>query len=129
MAQPSAADYLAVARRHLARVQSAWYEPTDWDDLTLYGFYCLEAAVMAACTAQGWDVKQSHGAKHSAAIRLTAELGLPDVYHLLLTLNHARKAVAYGDAPLPPLNPEDVAMRLENYVDAVGRLIGSPDAT
>ena len=41
-------EKLALARHHLKRVLSAWDDPTDWDDLSLYGFYCLEAAVEAA---------------------------------------------------------------------------------
>ena len=40
-----AEDKLKLAKRHLERVQAAWDTPTDWDDLSLYGFYCLEAAV------------------------------------------------------------------------------------
>jgi len=45
---------LALARHHLKRVLSAWDDPTDWDDLSLYGFYCLEAAVEAAASGR-WD--------------------------------------------------------------------------
>ena len=48
----SAADKLALAQRHLTRVRDAWPEPTDWDDLFLYGFYALEAAVDCACTSK-----------------------------------------------------------------------------
>lgn len=32
---------LRLAQRHLGKVQAAWSEPTDWDDLSLYGFYCI----------------------------------------------------------------------------------------
>ena len=42
------ATSLALARRHLERVQNSWDDPVDWDDLSLYGFYCLENAVEAA---------------------------------------------------------------------------------
>ena len=28
-------DKLALALRHLEHVQAAWFEPTDWDDLSL----------------------------------------------------------------------------------------------
>jgi hypothetical protein len=117
------------ARRHLERVQAAWYEPTDWDDLTLYGFYCLEAAVMAAGTSLGWKITSTHQAKVDAAIRLRVEHGLPDVYHLLIALNRARKAVAYGDTPLPDLNAEQVARGIEEYVEAVTRLMSARDET
>jgi hypothetical protein len=44
----TASEKLDLARKHLNKVQIAWDEPTDWDDLALYGFYCLEAAVEAA---------------------------------------------------------------------------------
>ena len=55
-----AKEQLKVARRHLERVQGAWDAPTDWSDLSLYGFYCLEAAVMAAAKYFGIDVKRTH---------------------------------------------------------------------
>ena len=42
---PTPEEKVALARKHLDRVLDAWDEPTDWDDLSLYGFYCLEAAV------------------------------------------------------------------------------------
>lgn len=45
-------EKLPLARRHLKRVLSAWDDPTDWDDLSLYGFYCLEASIEAAATAR-----------------------------------------------------------------------------
>jgi hypothetical protein len=48
-----ASDYLECAEHHLARVQRAKDEPTDWYDLTIYGFYCVEAAVMAAASHVG----------------------------------------------------------------------------
>lgn len=86
---PPHPDYLVTARRHLERIQAAWYELTDWDDLTLYGFYC----------------------------------------HLLISLNRARKAVAYGDTPLPELDAERVAQAIEEYVTAAARFIGERDAT
>jgi hypothetical protein len=37
-----------LAEEHLKRVQAAWDDPTDWEDLTMYGLYCVEAAVVAA---------------------------------------------------------------------------------
>ncbi len=45
---PDAQTKLELARRHLKRVLAAWDDPTDWDDLSLYGFFCLEAAIEAA---------------------------------------------------------------------------------
>jgi len=41
-AMSDAEGKLKLARRHLERVLAAWDTPTDWDDLSLYGFYCLE---------------------------------------------------------------------------------------
>ncbi len=81
---------------------------------------------MAASTALGWTVAQTHPAKVDAAVRLCVEQGLPDIYHLLISLNRARKAVAYGDSPLPQLNAEDVAAAVERYVDAAAGLVNRP---
>ena len=43
----TAAESLDLARRHLVKVQAAWDDPTDWADLSLYGFLCLEACIVA----------------------------------------------------------------------------------
>ncbi|HEX2205230.1 MAG TPA: hypothetical protein VHG91_18115, partial [Longimicrobium sp.] len=72
-------DLLDRAKHHLRRVLEAWPEPTDWDDLTIYGFYCVEAAVMAAAAHAGLSVPPSHPAKAQAASRLAGRHGLPDV--------------------------------------------------
>src|SRR5262249_42171543 len=117
MANPTAADYLARARKHLTRVLAAWDDPTDWDDLTIYGFYCLEAAVMAAAIHAGMNVQRNHAAKAAAAKQLSQNQGLPDVSLLLRELNSARKSQAYGDSPFPSLNAEDIARDVESFVD------------
>ena len=120
----TAQEYLEVARRHLVdHVQPAWHEPTDWDDLALYGFYCLEAAVMAAATHVGWATRGQHPDKARAALRLQQERGLPNIQDLLDDLNAGRKAVAYGDVDMPSLDAETAAMRVEGFLDAVARLI------
>jgi hypothetical protein len=126
---PHHPDYLVTAQRHLERIQAAWYEPTNWDDLTLYGFYCLEAAVMAVGARLGLNIQSTHPAKVDAAVRLRVDHGLPDIYHLLISLNRARKAVAYGDTPLPELDAEHVAQAIEEYVTAAAKFIGERDAT
>lgn len=54
---------LELAKRHLDRVLGAWTEPTDWDDLSLYGFYCLEAAVEAAALHFGLRTSRKHWEK------------------------------------------------------------------
>ena len=48
MSKEEAAENLEIAKGHLERVQGAWDTPTDWKDLCVYGFYCLEAAIKAA---------------------------------------------------------------------------------
>lgn len=121
-----AEDKLSLARRHLDRVLSAWDVPTDWDDLSLYGFYSLEAAVEAAAIHVGLKTSTKHWEKADVAGELPASHGLPDVVQLLRDLNDARKSAAYGDVPAPDLNAEDVASESERYVDAVATLVGGP---
>ena len=122
-----AEDKLNLARRHLARVLGAWDTPTDWDDLSLYGFYCLEAAVEAAASCVGLKTSRKHWEKADAAGELHNKHGLPDIDQLLRDLNDARKSAAYGDVPAPNLNAEDVATEVELYVDAVAALVkGAP---
>lgn len=118
-----ATDKLELAKRHLKRVQSAWDEPTDWDDLSLYGFYCLEAAVEAAALHFGVRTSTKHWEKVDLALRLHNKKGLPNVSDLLRELNNARKAAAYGDIGLPELDPEDTATEIEEYVEAVAKLL------
>jgi hypothetical protein len=124
MDQQAAKDFLDLARNHLGRVQDAWDEPTDWTDLSIYGFLCLEAAIMAAAKSLGYKVKPIHREKAEAAERLSKEQGLPDIYDLLWDLNAARKAAAYGDVSSPTFNAEDLARKIETYVEAVELLVG-----
>lgn len=118
-----AEEKLKLARRHLDRVLGAWDTPTDWDDLSLYGFYCLEAAVEAAARHVGMKTSKKHWEKADVAGELHKNYGLPDVEQLLHDLNDARKSAAYGDVPAPNLNAEDVASEIERYVDAVTALV------
>jgi|SRR5687767_12735553 len=119
---------LELARRHLDRVLAAWDEPTDWDDLSLYGFYCLEAAVEAAAIKLGLKTSRRHWEKADTARELHTNHALPDVEQLLRDLNDARKAAAYGDIEQPEdLNAEETASRIEEYVDAVSTLIEKED--
>jgi hypothetical protein len=119
----TAQDHLHLAQKHLARVQAS-SDPPDWADLSLYGFYCLENAVMAAALHAGMATQKNHPAKAEAARQLTASAGLPDVSSLLRQLNDARKAEAYGDVARPALDPEDLARKIEEYVVAVEELLG-----
>lgn len=114
---------LGLAQHHLKRVQSAWEEPTDWDDLSLYGFYALEAAVdCAAMLLLESPQQKTHPARVDAARNLTKH-GFPNVADLLRDLNEARKSVAYGDTELPDMDAAEVASRIESYVRRVANLV------
>jgi hypothetical protein len=119
----SPAESLALAEKHLEKVLAAAWEPTDWLDLALYGFYCLENAVMAAALQLEVPIARSHPLKINAARALYEEHGLPEVATLLERLNAARKAVAYGDVDLPDLDAEDVAADVEAYVISVREVV------
>jgi hypothetical protein len=121
----TASDKLELARRHLDRVLAAWDEPTDWDDLSLYGFYCLQAAVEAAARCVGLETSKKHRGKVDTALALHERYGLPDVTGLLRDLNVARKAVAYGDVRAPDFEAEDLATAIEEYVDAVAAILAA----
>lgn len=114
---------LGIAKGHLQRVQSAWDDPTDWDDLSLYGFYCVEAAVDAALLHLGLKMSTNHWERADLASQLHADAGLPDISPLLNDLNDARKASAYGDVEMPSLDPEEVAIEIEAYVEAIEELL------
>lgn len=121
MSTPS--ESLELAEKQLDKVQTAAWDPIDWDDLALYGFYCIENAVMAAAQHLQVDVARSHPSKSAAARQLHDEHDLPEIAPLLERLNQARKAVAYGDVELPDLDAEDVAIEIEQYVIAVADLL------
>ena len=115
-------EKLTLAQRHLERVLHAWGAPTDWDDLALYGFYALEAAVDSAGLHFGISPGQGHRGRTILAKTLS-ERGLDDVSDLLRDLNEARKSVAYGDIECPELDAEDVASRIEAYIESISALI------
>ncbi|MYB75956.1 MAG: hypothetical protein F4X83_02450 [Chloroflexi bacterium] len=124
MVQQSAEDSLRLARAHLARVQAASWDPTDWADLSSYGLYCLEACIVAAALHLGQPRPRSHFAKAETAESLSLEHGLPDIGDLLIDLNNMRKHQAYGDTPAPVgMDPEDTASMIETYVDLVQGLL------
>ena len=120
---------LDVARRHLEKVEDAWWDPVDWADLALYGFYCLESCVVAAALHQGLQRPRStHPAKVEQARRLAVDHGLPDVEQLLVDLNDRRKFEAYGDSEPPEdedLNAQDVAHDIRAYFEAVEAMVTS----
>ncbi len=51
------------------------------------------------------------------------EEGLPYISELLQHLNRAQKYVSYGDVTPPLLDPEEVASEIEEYLEAVARII------
>ncbi|MBI3210689.1 MAG: hypothetical protein HYZ37_17530 [Candidatus Solibacter usitatus] len=96
-----ATDKLKLARRHLDRV----------------------LAVEAAALFKGMETSRKHWEKADLARALNAGHGLPDIWQLLRDLNEARKSAAYGDCPAPDLDAEDAALRIEQYVEAVAKLV------
>lgn len=125
MTEAPAAKSLALAKKHLKRVQDAW-DPPEWLDLAAYGLYALEAAIVAAALHRGYPPKRTHWSKAEVADELARKEGLPSISGLLRDLNEARKSEAYGDVAFPHgLDPEDVAQQVEAYVNAVDTLLAS----
>lgn len=125
MSPISASDSLALAKKHLLRVQKAW-DPPDWLDLSASGLYALEAATVAAALHCGYSLERTHWRKSDVARDLARHHGLPSVARLMHDLNEVRKSEAYGDIASPPsLDPEDVAQAVEEYVEAVDKLLAS----
>ena len=123
MAPGSAEESLALAKKHLSRVQSAW-DPPEWLDLAAYGLYALEAAVVAASTFKRYSLNRNHWSKVDAARVLAEREGLPDVADLMKELNDIRKSEAYGDVTVETdLDPEDIATTVEEYFDEVEKMI------
>ncbi len=116
-------DSFQLALSHLKRVQTSWAEP-DWADLSSYGLYCLEACIVAAALDLDRARPRSHRTKVDMAELLHADHGLPDIGGLLVDLNEVRKREAYGDIDAPEdMAPEETAAAVEEYVDAVRRLL------
>ena len=120
----SAIGKLVLARQQLARVQVAWLDPTDWSDLSMYGLYALENAVVAA--AEHLDVAWAnvHWKKADLAAKLHLDHDLPDVSDLLRELNELRKSEAYDEvAPSRHYRAEDIAVQIESYIEAVAAIM------
>ncbi|MCY3960334.1 MAG: hypothetical protein OXG34_01520, partial [bacterium] len=67
---------------------------------------------------------RSHQQKVQEARHISTAHGLPDVSDLLVDLNNMRKHEVYGDIDPPEnLDPQDVASDVEEYVEAVKRLL------
>lgn len=113
-------DKLELAREQLVRVQSACIEPVDWLELTIFAFYSLENAVVAADEHFGLPWRPTHPSKVEVARLLAEDNGLPVVAELLIELNELRKSEAYGEVLAPTqLDAEDIAAAVEAYIDAV----------
>lgn len=120
----TAEDSFNLALKHLERVAVSSYDPADWLDLSTFGFYCLEACIVAVALHLQRPRPGSHSRKVQEARHLTVEKGLPDVGDLLVDLNNMRKYETYGDADPPDgLDPEDVASEIEEYVEIVRSLL------
>jgi len=113
---------IELARKHLEKVLVSW-NPPDWADLSVYGFYCLEAAVDAAALKLGIDIQAQHWSRVNVAKELHTMHGLPNVSNLLKDLNDVRKSEAYGDIDAPEMDAEEVSAEIERYVDAVSKII------
>lgn len=124
MSPNSATKSLALAKKHLIRVQSSW-DPPEWLDLAAYGLYAIEAAVVAAALHVKLPLQRNHWSKADAARELAKHHGLPEVADLMQDLNEVRKSEAYGDVTRSEsLDPQDVANDVEEYVEAVSGLLG-----
>ena len=123
----TAMDSLKIARRHLEKVEAAWFDPADWADLAMYGFYCLEACVVAIALHLGQPrPKSTHPAKVALARSFAAAHDLPDIEQLLIALNDRRKFEAYGDVELAEdddLDAQDVADEIRGYFEAVEAMV------
>ena len=90
----------------------------------IYGFYCLEACVVAAGLHLEGKAARGHPAKQNKARQLSADHSLPNIGDLLGDLNDMRKYEAYGDTDYPTdLRAEEIAGAIKVYVDAVRSLI------
>ena len=118
-----AQTHLDLAKRHLEKVRAAWDEPTDWADLAIYGFYCLEQTVMAAAVEYGLRGRKQHRDRVQLANRLHKNKGLPDVSKLLTDLHNAQKYASYGDVRPPRLVAENVTREIEEFVEAVAAIV------
>ena len=124
MTEMTAKGRLERARKQLARVQVAWLDPTDWSDLSMYGLYALENAVVAA--AEHLDVawEKVHWKKADLAAKLHLDHDLPDVSDLLRELNELRKSEAYDEvAPSRHYSAEVIAVEIESYIEAVAAIM------
>lgn len=115
---------IAIARRHLHRVQDASFE-IDEDDPELgvtFAFYAYECCIVALAELHGIPWTKNHARKAQLARDLYArELVSRDIGDELQNLNELRKDVAYSE-PGPELQQvdlTDLAFDLEEFIDEV----------
>lgn len=71
----------------------------------------------------GIEWKQTHPSKVEAARELHQSHSLPEIADLMTELNALRKSEAYGEVrPSETLSSEDIAIAVEQYIEAVARL-------
>lgn len=120
-----AQERLGLAREQFARAQVADLEPEDWAELSIWAFYALENAVIAASDHLHVPWERSHPSKVEASRTLRRDHGLPDVSSMLVELNELRKGAAYGEAPSGrSISADEVIAAVEGFLGAVGELLG-----
>lgn len=120
-----AREQLQLSRKHLAKVQRAVAaDPVDWADLTIFGLYAVETAVVAAGAHVGISDEETHPGHVRLARKLHHGYDLPNIEEMLKDLQRNRLYEAYGKIqPSGRFDAEDIATAVEAYVDAVGALI------
>jgi hypothetical protein len=117
---------LKLARDQLARVQVAAYDPGGLVRLGHVQLLCTGERSGGAADHFGVQWKPNHPSKVEAARLLANQHGLPDIADLLIELNTLRKSEAYGEvSPSPTRSAEDIAIEVEQYVDALATLLGT----
>ena len=122
---------LNIARRHLERVQTAWWEPADAVEAVTFAFYAYENAVVSVAELNGRQWTKNHREKADLAHELFEQgLVATDVSDRLREFNDLRKDVAYDEPgpELAQLELEDVATELEQFVDEVTTLVEAREA-
>ena len=122
-------ERLDLAREQLSRAQVAAFEPEDWAELSIWAFYALENAVIAAADHLQLPWEKSHPSKVKVSRALHREHGLPGVSSLLVELNELRKSEAYGEVqPSRSMTAAEIVIAVEGFIEAVGQLFEGEDS-
>lgn len=131
MSLQEAGKHLKIAREHLGRAATAWYDPPDHAECVTWAFYGYENAVVAAAEAASIPWQRTHPSKVQVARELHQKgIVKEDIGDKLEELNALRKDVQY-DEPGPELmkvDLEDLVRDLEEYCDEVEEFIKSKEA-